>query len=283
MKAVLTFKKKDPWSGYTIYNNCKHAIGSYVKRSGVIYTGLEHDDLLREELEKALGLDLKPSSSFWDTFYVFLTDKNVHLDTDDNENKLKYYFLKGHKDVSFGYNDKKPNAKYVLLQAEEEAKEQNSKTRIKRRAITEFDKLTVDQMRKALRLYGYNSTNTSAEVVESTLFKLVEEDPNKFLLVWVDNNDKDTQFLIEEACSKGIMTKSKSTYKYGTDIIGNNIYDVIDYLNKIENRDLKLSIKTQLQSKDLTLGKQKVEFKRESSQVSKLLKEIEKEDNKKED
>ena len=36
MKAKLTFREKEPWSGRSIYKNCRHGIQTYLKRSGVI-------------------------------------------------------------------------------------------------------------------------------------------------------------------------------------------------------------------------------------------------------
>jgi len=276
MIAKLTFKNPDPWSGYTVYKNCRHAIGPYVKRSGQPYTGLENEEVVKQELEKTLNIDLSPKSDFWKTFNVFLGDRDIILDTSIPEQKLKYYFLRSHKNVALGLNDRKPSANYILMQAEEEAKEQNTKARTKRKAIAEFDKLTVNEMRKALRLYNYNSTNTSPEVVESTLFKLVEEDPNKFLILWVNNKNKDTQFLIEEACAKGVLRKNKTVYKYGTDIIGYTLDEAIDYLNNPEQNDLKLGIKAQLQNKENTLGSTRPKEQEETSQYSQIIKEIEK-------
>ena len=87
MRATLTFKKRDPWSGYKVYEDCKHTITSYIMRSGVRYTGLNGSeyDVLREELEKELGVDLKPHSKYWDDFAIYLGTKDVMLDKEDYE------------------------------------------------------------------------------------------------------------------------------------------------------------------------------------------------------
>lgn len=278
MKATLTFKKVDPWSGYKIYDDCKHAITSYIMRSGVRYTGLNGSEftVLREELEDELGVDLRPHSTYWDNFAIYLGTKDVQLDTEDPEQKLKYYFLLGHKRVAFGLNDHKPSTDYVLLQAEEEAKEENSKARNRRRAIIEFEKLSVNDMRKALRLFGYKADNSSPELVENSLFKLVEENPVKFLSIWVDNKTKDTEFLIEEACAKGILRKHNTTYKYGSDVVGYTINEAISYIDNPANRDLKATILAQLEGKEISFGSEKPKENNSESQFAKLKKEIEK-------
>jgi hypothetical protein len=281
MIATLTVKKEDPWSGYKVYENCKQAVAPYLMRSGVRYTGLNglQYDEDRERLEKELGIEsLKPHSSFWDDFAIFVTNKDVVLDTSIPEQELKFKFAKNHKDVAFGLNDKKPGTRYILLQAEEEAKERNTKSRVKRRAIKEFDKMTPTEIRKALRLFGHNSSNVSQEVAENTLDRLVEEDPQRFLTVWVDNKSKDTQFLIEEACAKGILRKQKSTYKYGSDVLGYNLEQTVDHLDNPVNADLKVTILAQLEGKDLSYGEKKPTKEGANSQFSKIKKEIDTEE-----
>lgn len=278
MKAKLTFKKKDPWSGFSIYENCQHAIGPYIMRSGARYTGLNKDTATRERLEEELGLDLKSNSKYWDTFAVFLGERDIVLDTSIPEDELKYIFLKGHKRVAFGLNDRKASTDYVLLQHEEEAKEANVKARLIRRAISEFDKLSLNEMRKALRLFGYNSASTNSEVVENTLFTLVEENPSKFLSIWVDNKSKDTQFLIEEACGKGVLRKTGTVYKYGSDIVGHTLEQAIDYLENPANQDLKGVLLSQIEGKEISYGSERPKSDSSTSQFEKLKKEIEKEE-----
>ena len=104
-------------------------------------------------------------------------------------------------------------------------------------------------MRKALRLYGYKSDAMSNEVVESKLFELVEKDPNKFFLIWVNNKTKNTQFIIEAAIAKNIIRKSRNVYYYGTDIIGNSLEDAIGYLDDKKNQDLRLVIIQETEAK----------------------------------
>ena len=104
-------------------------------------------------------------------------------------------------------------------------------------------------MRKALRLYGFKSDAMSNELIESKLFELVEKDPNKFFLIWVNNKSKNTQFIIEAAVAKNIIRKSRNIFYYGTDIIGNSMEDAIAYLDDKKNQDLKMVIMQEIESK----------------------------------
>lgn len=249
MKVHLTKKEADKWAGVKFYKNCAHGLESYLTRSGRRYTGLEKEDA--ERLGKELGYDLKPESSFWNTFRIKLGNERdiIILDTEDPWGELQYKFAKSHKRVATTLRDITPGKDFLLTQNTIEATESNKIARVKRKAIAAFDTLTPDQMRKALRLFGINATNSNNEIVEDQLFKIVEQEPQKFLDVWVNNEAKDTQFLIEEAVAKNIIRRTKSTYKYGTDVLGYTLNETIDYLDNPANRDLRISILSQLEGK----------------------------------
>ena len=69
--------------------------------------------------------------------------------------------------------------------------------------------MSIEEMRKCLRLYGHKTDNISNELVESSLFDLIENNPDKFFLIWVNNKVRDTQYIIGAAISKNVIRKSK--------------------------------------------------------------------------
>jgi len=250
MEVILRFKTKDPWAGITKYKNCYDYIAPYWTRSGNKYTGLTEDEAKR--LEKEIGYaegTLSPYSDYWNTFAIKITTKEIILHTERSYDELQYLFLKGHKRVANGINNVKPNNDYILINKDSEAEEANRLNKVKRQAIVEFNKLSLDDMRKALRLYGFKSDAMSNELIESKLFELVEKDPNKFFLIWVNNKSKNTQFIIEAAVAKNIIRKSRNIFYYGTDIIGNSMEDAIAYLDDKKNQDLKMVIMQEIESK----------------------------------
>ena len=240
MRVILRSKPNKNWSGITRYKNCYYSIASYFTRSGRRYTGLTPEQ--EAELGEKLHQDLNPDSPFWDDFSINMTDKDLYLDTEDPYDELKYLFVLQHKDVQSSLSKPKPGAVFVIINQDAEAKEENNFNRTKRRAIKEFDKLNPDDMRKALRLFGYSGEATSNDVVEKKLFELVEGNPEKFLEKWVDNKARETEVLIENSIAKGIIKKNKSIYKFGQDTIGHNKQDAIDYLDNPAHQDIKLSI-----------------------------------------
>jgi hypothetical protein len=257
MKVILRPLNRNGWAGVIKYKDCFEKIGPYLTRSGNLYTGLE--DIVvngkvtinpdRERLEKSTGLDLSPNSEYWITFRVRTAGKDIFLDTSDAFDEIRYLFLKNHKNVMSSIMDRKPTANFVLINQEDEAKEANNFNRLKRRAIKEFDKLTSEEIGQALRILGHNADNISKEIAEQKLYDLVEADPEKFLDKWVNNNTKDTEYLIKTAVSKNILRKSKNIYKYGTDIIGHTLEDTINYLDDTANQDLRVAIMKEVEVK----------------------------------
>ena len=250
MEVTLRFKNIDPWAKVTKYKDCQDYIATYWTRSGNKYTGLTIEDA--ERLEKLCGYaegHLSPYSAFWNTFAVKLGIKGLTLYTENPMDELQYLFLKGHKRVSNGLSNVKPGHNYILVNKDSEAEEQNKINKVKREAVIAFGKLSLEDMRKCLRLYGEKSDTYSNELVESRLFTSVEKDPEKFLRTWVNNKTKDTQYIIETAVSKNIIRKSRTNYMYGTDLIGNCLEDAIAYIDDRKNQDIRLTIMSEIESK----------------------------------
>ncbi|MFA5616821.1 MAG: hypothetical protein WDK95_08185 [Syntrophorhabdaceae bacterium] len=247
MKVTLKHISRFTWSGVKRYVNCTDSLGSYYTRSGRLYTGLDSEK--EKELSAKLGLDLRPGSDFWSTFRIRITGEDLVLDTSDNMDMLKYLFLKGHKRVRNGIDDNKPTANYVLVNKEEEAVKVNQHAKTKRAAYKTLDKMTVSEMRKALRILGQNSNNVGDEQIEARLNEYVESSPAKFIEKWVENPHRNTEFLIKEAIANNVIRRNKNVYKYGSDTIGHSLEDTIDYLDNPENQEVKTTILNEVEVK----------------------------------
>jgi hypothetical protein len=250
MAVELRIKKQHPWAGLIKYKNCFDYIAPYFTRSGSIYTGLTPDD--EKRFEKLLGYPeghLAKTSDFWKTFCVKVSSRPMILDDSFPYQEMMIKFLSGHKRVATSLDKMTAGKDYLLINRQAEAIEQNKLNKLRRDAIKAFDKLTLGEMRKALRLFGVKSDTMSNELVESTLFNLVDKQPKKFFAKWVDNKSKDTEFLLESAIAKGIIRKDKTRYIYGTDQFADSLEEAIAYLDSKKNQDLKLSIINQVENK----------------------------------
>ncbi len=250
MVVELKLRKNNPWAGLTKYKNCFDYIAPYFTRSGSIYTGLTPED--EKYYEKALGFEegtLASTSPYWNTFAVKVGAKSVILDDTFPRQAMIIKFLEGHKRVATSLDRLSAGKDYLLINRQAEAIEQNKLNKIRRDAIIAFGKLSLEDMRKCLRLYGVKADTMSNELVESTLFTLVDKQPKKFFDKWVDNKTKETEFMIEEAIAKGIIRKDRTQYYYGTEMLADSLQDCIAYLDAKKNQDLKLSIINQIENK----------------------------------
>ena len=250
MVVELKIRKKNPWAGLLKYKHCFDYVAPYYTRSGSIYTGLTPEE--EKYFEKALGYEdgtLAKGSSFWDTFCVRVGARSVILDDQFPRQAMMIKFLEGHKRVATSLDKLTAGKDYLLINRQAEAIEQNKLNKQRRDAIKDFDKLSLEDMRKCLRLFGVSANNMSNELVESTLFALVDKNPKRFFDLWVNNKSKETQFLIEEALTKGILRKDRTQYYYGTEMLADSLQDCIAYLDNKKNQDLKLSIINQIENK----------------------------------
>lgn len=250
MEVIVRMTKVNPWTGLIKWSNCFDYIASYWTRSGSRYTGMDKETT--REMEKKLRMaegSLDPNEPFWDTYAIKVGKKDVIINTDTPEGELQYLFLKGHKRVANGLSRVTPSTDYVMINKEAEAEIANKASKIKRDAYRALDKMTLEEMRKCLRLYGVKSDNISNELVEAKLTENIEKDPAKFLRIWVENPNKEMNFIIEEALSKNIIRKNRATYYFGTDVIGNGIEDVIAYLKDKKNQEILTAILSEIKSK----------------------------------
>ena len=250
MVVELKIKKKNPWAGLIKYKSCFDYISPYFTRSGSIYTGLTPED--ETYYEKALGYPeghLSKTSDFWNTFCVKVGSRTVLLDDSIPRQAMMIKFLSGHKRVATSLDKMDAGKDYLLINREAEAIEANKINKLRRDAIKEFDKLTLEQMRKCLRIFGVKADTMSNELVESTLFGMVDKNPKQFFTKWVDNKSKETEFLLESAIAKGVIRKDRTQYYYGTEMFADSLDEAIAYLDAKKNQDLKLSIINQVENK----------------------------------
>lgn len=243
MVVELKIKKKNPWAGLLKYKGCNDYIAPYWTRSGMRYTGLTPED--EEYFEKALGYEkgtLSRTSDFWINFCVKIGTRTLILDDSIPRQAMIIKFLSGHKRVATSLDKFTAGKDYLLINRQAEAIEANKINKQRRDAIVEFGKLSLDQMRKCLRLFGINGQRMSNELIESTLFNLIDKQPKKFFDLWVNNKSKETQFILEQAVAKGVIRKEKTQYYYGTDMIADSLNEAIAYLDSKKNQDLRLAI-----------------------------------------
>lgn len=248
MRVILRPLNKHKMLNLVKFKNCYDYLVPYYTRSGNIYTGLTSDDAKR--LGDMLNINLFPNSGWWSSFNVRIGADDVYFETEDPLDEIRYLFLKNHKRVKSSMFEHKATADYLLINKDEEAKRENIFNKAKVDAIFEFKRMSATDMRKCLRLFGNNAESMSNELVENAMFKIVENNPDMFLSKWVNNKDRELEVVIEQSIARNIIRRNKNIYKYGSEVIGYSMQEVIDFLAAPKNQDIKLSILNAIEAKD---------------------------------
>jgi hypothetical protein len=140
-----------------------------------------------------------------------------------------------------------PYARYVIYDEEKAAVEKNKEFTVKRKATAEFNKLSLEQMVDILKLYpGYiNLSSVKSDVVESTLFELLEKDPAKFLNL-VGDKKLDMKVFLKDLVAAKVLRKNRTAYYYGEDILGHDEESAITFLEDPKHQSLKIEFASQL-------------------------------------
>jgi len=250
--VLLKPLRKASWSGFSRFPKCKDTVVATSGRGGYI-TGLTLEE--EKEVEKELRLkegELNKNSDFWKNYAVHIFDKEMLLDLDIAKDKLDYYLLRASKKVANSikeYNEGLwPKAIYVMHDFEEEAKTENIAIQVRKKAWKKFATMSAEEMKQVLKLMGKKADNLSNEVVENTLNKIIETDPEEFnRIVGIDNFK--TRLLVEDLLHSNYLRKMGSKYLYADDVIGYNLDEAISYLNDPKNQEILITLQEKLKAK----------------------------------
>lgn len=251
MDKIIVLKplKKQRWGNFTRYKMCKDTIAPYLSKKGGVETGLSPE--VQKDLEEKLNLkagELGRTSPYWVTYKIDMDDREKYIYLDTPEGELAYHFILGHKRVANSMTERFnwPEAEYVIENVEEEAKQENIKSRRKIEALKRFDSMSIDEMRNLLKLTGkYNPTTTSNEIVEKLVREMAENRYVEFLDLLSDRFFEDRVF-IEDLIRIKALRRNGSHVMFGDTPIGHDMETAIHYLNDPVNQPIKLQLKRQL-------------------------------------
>jgi hypothetical protein len=240
----VRLKAADMWSGVQKFDNCRVILYPSIDRFGRKVTGLNPEDQVR--LEEALGFDpgfLAPNSKYWKDFFVQISDKGLTLDTNDPFQELQYLYLKRSNKIAKSLKSIPPSAIAVMYSEEEEAKVSNLSRGIRTKAFTTFGKMSHDDMKKILVMYGKRAVDSMAnDVIEDTLGAEIDLNPGKFLTIVSDPLIENKLFLTG-LLNKGVIKKIGNVYKYGEVTLGSDLDESVKFLGDKTNQPILLALK----------------------------------------
>ena len=187
---------------------------------------------------------------FWDSRSgeVRLENATKIYDLEDPNQFVKVAIMKGSKFVANSIKEWEdglwPFATHVLIDDDEDVEIQASKIEAIDQAIIEASKLSKDRkIELVLILGGKLLKGKSDNFVKVELSNLINKSPVEVLrYIKMDKKEVATHALVLEALQKYVFTKSGHKILYHENVLGEDLFDVIKYLNKPENQEFRLKI-----------------------------------------
>ena len=253
-KVTVKPIKKHGWlpedhDGSLRYSRCFERLTvQAAKGSGVLNTGLSEDDerRLENKMNMSPGTLSRYNTDYWTMFRVDVSADGIQLDLANPEHELKYLVLKAHQRVANSEMERfdTPFAEYIMTSDEQEAKVENKKSKLKRKAYKVFSNMSTTEMKDVLKVMGKRvGDDMSVDFVESQLDKIVTDDPKNFLNTVEDSTFKMRAF-IDDCIASRVLVKSGTKYQLpGGDTVGYTLEQTIEYLQNPDNQEVYLDLK----------------------------------------
>lgn len=212
----------------------------------VQYPGIKltEQGFFEKALDKNLNLYGKKEENFWysdNLGMITLTKDGVELDLNTPLGMLRYKILTANKNLIA--KDKKlaesvPTYEYYIEDAEEVRGTRLEFANKKMRAFKLFNDASDSPKKLAafLKVSG-KGVNKQASLgwLKEEVYKMVEEDPETFLMVVEDELFEEKAFVYDALSSGALIRKGRDEFALDTGTVLGNINSTIAYLNKKEN------------------------------------------------
>lgn len=232
-------------------------IGSYPGKTTLTYcaqlskggykTGLTKE----EETHYEKLLDLKPGelgkhSKWWgEVFNVYHAprlnaNKVTEIILDNPINELKHKVLLANDKIANSEYEKTPYSEFYIDNEEKRAAAEVEAFNYEFEGMALILKMTPEEKRDALRLFGKSGLEDSKEVLlNAELGRQLKKDPKNFVNILSDKHIK-TRAFIMELVEKGIIKRKVNSYIYESDVIAGSTEECIAYFNDPNNQKLKI-------------------------------------------
>lgn len=249
-------------AAFLVDNGVKTYQVPFQERTGVLVNPLTKEE--KEWFENESGMKfgekgLSVYGDFWKKFVVYLGKKVETLDKSNPEDYLRYKLLLTIKDEiapDLSYvvpRFKKQTYKYVLVDVDQERDLDVESAELEEKAWEEFGALKTSRVKMInfLRLYGRKpSSDAKDNFLISEIRKIVKDNPEEFVNIVTDPGYEMKIFIKNAVRENAIIMRHGKYFLKGGDKIGDNLLDTVDYLKDLNNQDIYLAIKAELDNND---------------------------------
>jgi hypothetical protein len=249
-KVIIKSIKKDSWAGLFRYPKCQDIVGADFKNGSYVIDFPSEEK--KRELESTLQLEegaLDSHSVYWKNYNYHIQDRDVVLDLNNPHDEIFFYVIKAHKEFANSVNEMHnwPKAKYVVYNAEEDAKKENLKVIEKKKAYKHYTSMTGKEMRDVLKLMGHDSENASDTLADNKISDIVEKDPSEFLRI-VSLKDFKARVFLKDLIANNIVRINQGHHFFGDIAMGHDEDSAVSYLMDPKNQEVAFSLKNKLEA-----------------------------------
>jgi hypothetical protein len=218
------------------------------RKTGV--TAKEYEEIIAEDNS---GTEPLSYSEFYLRLAVKVSDQGKEFDLSIPKHKLIYKFLltlpevaKNKKDVNTAVHT------YYLVDEEAEAETQLSKIDLKMKAYSYLNEMSSEDIVEFLVLYGRDTRNTSSSLAKAKLGDYIENDPQKFISLYEDNN-REVRLKLRQMVLHRVIRKEGPAHFYGEEgdaiFLGGSEELAVEFLKQDKNQELYLNLCGMIENK----------------------------------
>lgn len=215
----------------------------------------------REDLERLLGVELNPNSSFWNKFFIGLSDEEIILDPANPMDRIKEKFLVANRYVApsleaISEDEEYMNCIFYMYRETEEIAKSVQKQRKLDKATGKLSTLFEENPGKlkmiASYVFGFDvQSNLTPEKAYKKLSEFLQEkDVTKqkknidLFLSGVEKKPEElqTKMIFDKAVKKRIITVKGGVYRRGEVFFGSNYEEAVENLGSVEMNGELLSL-----------------------------------------
>lgn len=237
--------------GISSYAGSVTTIGCPITEKG-FKTGLTKDEeVYYEQVLDLKSGELSKHSKWWNKFneeypIKLNNTKKTTLILDNPINQIKYKILLASNKVANSEISKTPETEFFIDDKELKAKAENEVFNYKMEGMEIIFKMSPEEKKSALRLFGKSGLDTSSEsMLKAELGRQLDKDPKEFHRILADINIGIKGWILE-LVEKGFLRRSTNGFKFGDELIASSMETAVDFFKNPKNHDTKLMLEGSL-------------------------------------
>lgn len=234
------------------------------KKGGDFLTGLENFPEERSRLEKALRVDLSPTSAYYATLSFRMEDKEHGqiMNFDDAQlgpyYEVVYYAMLASDLVANGLhefkNGTKPFAEWYIENKEAESEMAQAEMTAEIEATNTFPTLSYAKRMDIAKLIGLPVWGLSDKAASADLWKFIKVNSDNAKAFNQLASVKDTEFnvrvLVTTAIKYNVIRRNRANdYTFGSEVLGPTEDHIVSRLSVATNATLRIAIERQVKAK----------------------------------